>query len=187
MKTARVIAKRQVYSGKVFGVRRDVVIEPGGLRVTRDIVTHLGSVVVLPVFPDGSILLVRQYRHAVARSLWELTAGRMEAGETLRAAAQRELAEETGYAAGRLERLMEIYPTPGFVSERMILFTARDLRKKRLPPDEDERIFKRRFRPEQLLRMIRAGRLRDAKTAAGLLYYFTFRASRGARGRKRGG
>src|SRR5450631_896898 len=95
-----------LYQGKVFRLQRDTVIEPGGVQADRDIIVHPGSVVVMPVFKDGRILLIRQYRHSVGEFLWELVAGRKEPKETPAAAARRELIEETGYKAKRLRKLM---------------------------------------------------------------------------------
>jgi ADP-ribose pyrophosphatase len=174
MNQEKIASSRQMFAGPVFGVRRDVVIEPSGMRATRDIVTHSGSVVVIPVFEDGSILLVRQYRHSVGRYLWELTAGRMEPDESPATAARRELAEETGYRAKGMRRLLEMYPTPGFVSERMVLYLAEGLRKGNTNLDADEQITTRRFRLKELVKTIRDGRMRDAKSVAGLLYYSCF-------------
>src|ERR1700685_755641 len=96
---AKIISSKMVYQGKVFGVRQDVVVEPGGKPTARDIVTHPGSVVVLPVLNDGRLLMIRQYRHTVGGFLLEVVAGRKEAGENNLKAAKRELAEETGYRA----------------------------------------------------------------------------------------
>src|SRR5580704_12804406 len=105
----KVLSSRDIFKGKAFGVRRDEVSEPGGVICTRDVVTHEGSVVLLPVFPDGSILLVRQYRYAAGRFLWELSAGHIEPGERARAAAHRELAEETGYVARHMDRQVDFF------------------------------------------------------------------------------
>ena len=171
---ARVLQSKVVYAGRVFGVRLDRVREPGGIVVTRDVVTHSGSVVLLPVFPDGRILLVRQYRHAVGQSLWELVAGRIEAGEAPLSAARRELLEESGYTARRYRRLVDFFPTPGFVSERMIVYCAEDLRPGRARPEADERISARRFSLAELERMMRRGALRDGKSIAGILFYLHF-------------
>lgn len=116
---AKILSSEVLYQGKVFQLRRDMVIEPGGVRAERDIILHPGSVVILPIFEDGRVLLIRQYRHAVGEFLWELVAGRKETGENPRAAARRELIEETGYRAKRLRNLLRVVPTPGFVSEWM--------------------------------------------------------------------
>ena len=158
----------------MFSVRQDGIVEPGGVRVTRDIVAHRGSVVLLPIFPDGSILLVRQYRHAVGTSLWELVAGRVEAGESRPAAARRELIEETGYTASRVKQILEIFPSPGFVTERMWVFAASGLRRGHAHPEEDERITARKFSLPALEKMIRGGSLHDAKSVAGILFYARF-------------
>jgi ADP-ribose pyrophosphatase len=163
-----------VFQGKVFGVRRDRLREPGGAEVTREVVTHSGSVVLLPVFPDGRILLVRQYRHAIGTFLWELVAGRIELGETALTSARRELVEETGYTARRLEKLLDVFPTPGFVSERMIVYLAAGLRAGVSQPEADENIVSRKFSVRELERMIRRGKLRDAKSIAAILYYLRF-------------
>src|SRR6266478_5862859 len=98
-KTAQVLSSTIIYNGPVFGIRRDEVIEPSGVRATREVITHPGSVVVLPVLPDGRIVLIRQFRYAAKQYLWELVAGRIDAGESPRKAAARELIEETGYRA----------------------------------------------------------------------------------------
>jgi ADP-ribose pyrophosphatase len=171
---ARVLHSETLYEGKVFGVRQDRVREPGGIEVTRDIVAHRGSVVLLPVFPDGSILLVRQYRHAVGASLWELVAGRVEPGESRPAAARRELIEETGYTALRVKQILEIFPSPGFVTERMWIFAATGLRRGCAQPEADERISVRKFSLRALEKMIRRGTLHDAKSVAGILFYSRF-------------
>src|SRR6202011_3500876 len=88
---AKILRSEIIYKGPVFGVRRDEVLEPGGVRTIREVITHPGSVVVLPVLPDGRILLIRQYRHAARQYLWELGGGRMDSGERVRQAAAREL------------------------------------------------------------------------------------------------
>lgn len=167
-----------VFTAPIFGVRRDRVIEPGAVHTTRYVVTHDGSVVLLPVFPDGRILLVRQYRHTVEKFLWELSAGRREPGERWRAAAQRELREETGFRAGNLRKLLEVSPSPGFVAERLVIYIARNLRPDPAKQDVDERIITRRFTLPELLRWIRAGRISDAKSVSGILYYARFGAGR---------
>ena len=172
--TARVLKSTMVYDGKVFGVRRDEVAEPNGLRATREVITHPGSVVVLPVLSDGRIVLIRQYRHATRQYLWELVAGRIDDGETVKKAAARELLEETGYQAKRYSVFLDVFPTPGFLEERMYIVLAEGLTEGKAQPEEDEQIEVRIFGAKELKQMMQRGRLRDAKTIAGLLYYFTF-------------
>lgn len=182
---ARVKQSRIVFQGRIFRVRRDLVVEPAppgqhrakGRAVVREIVEHRGSAVVLPVFPDGRILLVRQYRHAVGKFLWELVAGHIEPGEKPAATAHRELLEETGYRARRLAHLLTFYPTPGFLTEEMHLFRATGLKAGRAQPRPDEAIVARAFTPAQLNRMRRRGEVRDGKTLVGILL-----ATRGAVG-----
>jgi ADP-ribose pyrophosphatase len=170
----KVLATKLIYKGKVFSVREDRVIEPGGVEVTRDIVMHRGSVVVLPVFPDGDILLIRQYRHAVGDFLWELVAGRVEEGESRPASARRELLEETGYTAAGVKQILEIVPSPGFCTERMWIFAATGLREGTAQPEEDERITARKFPLAALEKMIQRGSLRDGKSVSAILFYSRF-------------
>jgi len=173
-KSARILSSEVLYQGKVFGLKRETVIEPGGVRVDRDIVVHPGSVVVLPIFPDGRILLIRQYRHSVGEFLWELVAGRKEPGENPVNGARRELLEETGYSAKRFRRLMRVVPTPGFVNEWMWIFAAEGLTEGPAQPEEDEKITPRIFTWKQAERMIERGTLHDAKSICGILYYLRF-------------
>ena len=173
-KKAKILSSKIVYEGAVFGVRRDEVIEPSGVRATREVVTHPGSVVVLPVLPDGRILLIQQYRHATRQYLWELVAGRIDAGETARQAAARELIEETGYRATKFYIFLDIFPTPGFLEERMFILLADGLTEGEAQPEEDEKIVSRPYNRKQLEEMIRNGKLRDAKSIAGILYYLRF-------------
>jgi ADP-ribose pyrophosphatase len=175
-KTAQILSSTTVYEGPVFGVRRDEVIEPSGVRAIREVITHPGSVVVLPVLPDGRILLIQQYRHATRQYLWELVAGRIDDGETPRQAAARELIEETGYRATKFRIFLDIFPTPGFLEERMYILLAEGLTEGEAQPEEDEKILSRAYNRKQLEEMIRTGKLRDAKSIAGILYYLRFLA-----------
>jgi ADP-ribose pyrophosphatase len=175
---AKILRSEIIYKGPVFGVRRDEVLEPGGVRAIREVITHPGSVVVLPVLPDGRILLIRQYRHATRQYLWELVAGRIDSGENVRQAAARELMEETGYRAQRFRVFLDVFPTPGFLEERMYILLADKLTEGEAQPEEDERITMKSFEPSVLEGMIRRNVLRDAKSIAGLLYYFRFLAGK---------
>ena len=174
---AKVLSSRTIYNGPVFGIRRDEVIEPSGVRTTREVITHPGSVVILPVLPDGRILMIRQYRHAAHQYLWELVAGRIDAGENPHEAAVRELIEETGYRARSFRIFLDVFPTPGFLEERMFILLAEGLTAGEAEPEEDEKLFSRAFSFKQLEGMIHTGKLRDAKSIAGILFYLRFLAA----------
>ena len=171
---AQILKSEVLYQGQVFRLQHDTVIEPGGVEAERDIIVHPGSVVVLPIFNDGRMLLIRQYRHSVGEFLWELVAGRKEPNESPVAAARRELVEETGFTAKRWRKLMRIVPTPGFVNEWMWIFAAEGLTEGAARPEEDEKITPRIFTLKQAEKMIERGTLRDAKSICGLLYYMRF-------------
>ncbi|HTZ98936.1 MAG TPA: NUDIX hydrolase, partial [Candidatus Aquilonibacter sp.] len=132
--------------------------------------------VVLPVFPDGRILLIRQYRHAAGEYLWELVAGHKEPNETFAEGAKRELIEETGYSAKRVRRLLTIFPSPGLLGERMEIFLATGLTKGTARPEDDEKITVRIMKLREALNWIRTGKIRDAKSVAGILFYAQFLA-----------
>ncbi len=171
---AKIIRSKVIYDGPVFGIRRDELIEPGGVRTTREMITHSGSVVVLPVLPDGKIVLIRQYRHAARQFLWELVAGRIDEGESPRKAAARELIEETGYRAKKFRTFLDFFPTPGFLEEKMFILLAEGVSEGIATPEEDEKIVSRVFTRKELEQMIQDRIIRDGKTISGLLYYFRF-------------
>ena len=163
-----------VYDGPIFGVRRDELIEPGGLRTTREVVTHPGSVVVLPVLADGRIVMIQQYRHAARQYLWELVAGRIDGGESPKKGGARALMEETGYRAKHWKLFLEIFPTPGFLEEKLYVLLATGLTAGEAQPEFDEKIISNAYRVNELKQMMRNGELIDAKSIAGILYYLTF-------------
>jgi ADP-ribose pyrophosphatase len=171
---AKVLGSERLFQGRVFALRRERVREPSGLVTTREIIVHPGSSVVLPVLPDGRIVLIRQYRHAAGESLWELVAGHKEPEESFREGARRELQEETGYRARRITKLLEIFPSPGLLGEKMEIFLARGLAKGKARPEDDERITQRAVTLAQAKSWIRTGEIRDAKSIAGILYYASF-------------
>lgn len=170
---ARLVSSRTVYRGPVFWVSTDQVVEPGGIKVRRDVIHHSGSVVVLAVDDSGAVplvLLERQYRHAAQDFLWELPAGRIDRGEKDLQAAQRELIEETGYRADRWRRIFKFYASPGFVAETMSVFLATKLRAGEAEPEEDEVIHKRMVPLPTVVKMILKGTIRDAKTISSVLW-----------------
>jgi ADP-ribose pyrophosphatase len=175
---AKVLRSELIYKGRVFEIRREQVIEPSGLRVMREVVVHHGSVVVLPVTKDADIVLIRQYRHAAGQYLWELVAGHREPDETFAEGAPRELKEETGYTAKRFKKLLEIFPSPGLLGEIMEIYLAEGLTKGEAHPEEDEKITVKVLSLKEALRWIRQGKIRDAKSVAGILYYAQFVAKK---------
>jgi ADP-ribose pyrophosphatase len=178
VRRAKVVSSEVLFRGRVFTLKRDRVIEPSGIEATREIIVHPGSVVVLPVLPDGRIVLIRQYRHAAGQYLWELVAGHKEPDEDFAAGAHRELQEETGYTARRVRKLLEVFPSPGLLGEKMVIFLAQDLKKGTARPEDDEKITQRVFTLKEAERWIKAGRIRDSKSVAGILYYAKFVARR---------
>jgi ADP-ribose pyrophosphatase len=173
-----------IYQGRVFSLRRHTAVEPGGVRVVRDLIHHPGSAVILPLLPDGRVVLVRQYRLAAGAMIWELPAGTIDPGEEPLETARRELTEETGYRTSRWRKLTTFFPSPGLLSERMHLFLARDVRPGPARPEADERITTHPFTRPQLLRMVRAGEIQDGKTLVGLLFWTRWGKEFGGRSRR---
>ncbi len=170
---AKVISSKTVYRGKVFYVTHDEVVEPNGVRATRDVIRHSGSVVILAVDNSGReprVLLARQYRYSAHDYLWELPAGRIDEGEDALAGGKRELLEETGYTASKWRRALFFFPSPGFLNETMSLFLAEGLSKGKAQPEEDERISKRLFTLSSAVSLVMRGKIRDGKTIAGVLW-----------------
>ncbi len=157
-----------VYRGRVFDVKL-AEIDDDGLIYKREIIEHGGSAVVLPVHKNGEISLVRQYRHPTGQYLLEIPAGTVEPGETPEECAGREIEEETGYVAAKLEQIAEFYVSPGFLSEKMHLFVATDLTKTAPDPDDDENIDVVRLKIATALQLIKERKIQDAKTIIGIL------------------
>jgi ADP-ribose pyrophosphatase len=163
----KLISSRVRYKNSIFTVTEERAVDPDGFEIRRAIVRHGGSAVMMPVDEKKRVLLVRQYRLPAQASLWELPAGRLDAGETALAAAKRELVEETGYRARTWKKLLSFYVSPGYVSEKMTIFLATNLTEGEAEPMEDERIETRWFTRKELDDSIRAGKIIDAKTIAG--------------------
>ncbi len=140
-----------------------------GFEIKRSVVRHAGSAVMLAVDEKKRILLVRQYRLPAGKYLWELPAGKLDAGEKPLQAAKRELTEETGYQARTWKKLVSFYLSPGYVAERMTIFLATDLTEGEATPMEDERIETRWFKRKEIGAMIEDGKIEDAKTMIGYL------------------
>lgn len=166
--TLETISIKTIFQGAIFDVRTDTIRE-GDVEYERDIVVHKGSAVIVPVFEDGTVALVRQYRHAAGEYLLEVPAGSLEDGEDPLEAAKRELEEEIGVVAEHIEKLCEFYVSPGFVTEKMHLYLATNLTKTKQNLDDNEIIEVLRFTFDELNEMIANGRIQDAKTMIGIL------------------
>lgn len=166
----KITESREVYTCKLFHVTEEKAVEPKtGFQIQRSVVRHNGSAVMLAMDEKKRILLVRQYRLPAEKYLWELPAGKLDAGEKPLQAAKRELAEETGYQARTWKKLVSFYPSPGYVAERMTIFLATDLTEGTATPMEDERIETRWFKRKEIGAMIEDGKIEDAKTIIGYL------------------
>jgi ADP-ribose pyrophosphatase len=177
----QMLSSEVVFQGSLFRVLRDKLIEPGGRESERDVIRHNGSVVILAIDSSKSkkdpwIVVERQYRHAAGQFLWELPAGKLEAGEDALAGAQRELAEETGYSAKKWKPLVEYYPSPGFLGESMRVFVAEGLVAGDAHPEDDEQIEFRLVKLSEVLKMIGKGAILDGKTLSSILLYARIRA-----------
>ena len=173
---AEIVSSEVVWEGPLFKVRRDKLIEPGGLQSERDVIRHNGSVVILALDKSKSkkdpwLVIERQYRHAANQFLWELPAGKLDADEDPLAGAKRELAEETGYSAKKWKPLVEYYASPGFLGESMKVFLAEGLIAGEARPEEDEQIDFRLVKLSDVLKMIEKGAIKDGKTLTSVLLY----------------
>lgn len=161
-----------VYKGRVFSVEVDTIALRNGREVELAIVRHRPSVVLIPVNDDGQIVMIRQYRHALGRDIWELPAGSVDEGESAEAAAARECEEEIGQVPTRIDRLGGFYPTPGYCDEEMIFFRASGLRPPAADsthkPDDDEEITTQAMSPGDAKAMVARGEIIDLKTAYAL-------------------
>lgn len=164
------LRKNRVYSGRAVDFCVDEVRLPDGGRATREYLDHPGAVGVVPLLPDGRVVLVRQYRYPVGEVTLELPAGKFEKGsrESILSCVRRELREETGYTAKTLTPLIEYWPTCAFANELLHLFVAEGLTPGELSPDEDEFIEKVELPFEEALALVRRGRIKDSKTIIGL-------------------
>jgi ADP-ribose pyrophosphatase len=166
--TPEFLDSKQVFEGRTFNVTVDTVRE-GDQTYIRDVVHHPGSAVILPAFDDGTIALVRQYRHPAVKYLLELPAGTLNDKEPPEAGAARELEEELGFVAGKLEKLSEFFVSPGFCEEKMWLYLATELTETQQRLEEDEMIEVVRLPIDRALQMITTGEIEDAKTIIGLM------------------
>ena len=183
VETAQLLSSEVVYQGPLFRVLHDKLIEPGGRPSERDVIRHNGSVVILAIDSSKSkknpwIVVERQYRHAAQQFLWELPAGKLDAGEDALTGAKRELAEETGYSAKKWKPLVEYYASHGFLGESMKVFVAEGLVAGDAHPEADEQIEFRLVKLSEVLKMIAKGAILDGKTLTSVLLYARINAGK---------
>ncbi len=164
----QILASEEIFRGRIFDVTIDTLRE-GDKTYQREVVHHPGSAVIVPAFEDGTVALVCQYRHPAVRYLLEVPAGTLNRGERPEEGAARELEEELGFVAGRLEKLSEFYVSPGFCEEKMWIYLATDMIETKQQLEEDEIVDVVRLPFSEALEMISAGEIEDAKTIIGLM------------------
>ncbi len=164
-----VIDSRNIFDGKIVHLRVDTVRLPNGHESQREIVSHRGACCVVPILPDGSVLMVRQFRLAAGRVLLEIPAGTLEAGEDPAECAARELEEETGYKPGELRKLFHTFLSPGYTTEVVHAYIATDLRSGTVHQDAGENVVTETIPIAEVESRIRSGEIEDAKTIAALL------------------
>jgi len=162
------LSSETIYKGRIFDIRVDEIRE-GEIEYKREIVVHKGSAVIVPVFDDGTVALVRQYRHAAGEYLLEVPAGSLDGGEEPIVGAVRELEEEIGVRAAHVEKLTEFYVSPGFLTEKMHVFVATGLTEVGQKLEADEILTIERHSVPALISMIERGEIKDAKTMAAIL------------------
>ena len=160
-----------VFIGQILRVEKDCVRLPDGGEASREVVRHPGAAVILPLVDDHTVLLEWQYRYALGRHIWEIPAGKLDGGESPRAAAERELLEETGYRARRWDAMLKINTSPGFCDEWAHLFLARDLYYEGHPGEVDEFVTVAHTPIAQAMQMIADGKINDAKTIMALFWW----------------
>ena len=167
----KTVKKNYLYEGKILSLRKDDALTADGKPCIREIIEHSGGACVLYV-EDDKVLLVRQYRYAYGESVYEIPAGKLDKGEDPAKAAARELEEEAGLKAGRLEKLFVIYPTPGYTNEKIYLYRAYDCQKVAAHLDEGEFLDVVYLPIEQAKEMLKNGQIQDGKTIIALQAYF---------------
>lgn len=163
------IKSENLLQGRVFKIQRDYLKTPDGNETKLEIIIHGGSVAIIPVDDDGNLLFVRQYRHAAGKDLLELPAGTRDSDEPYEACAAREIREETGMEAGKLQKVGEFYLAPGYSTEFMGVFIATDLKHNPLDADDDEFLSVEKIPVNKAFDLAHQGEILDAKTLAALL------------------
>ena len=168
--TRQLLTTEKLFKGLVFEIDRARLQEANGLEIVREVVRHNGGAGALPIFDDGRVALVRQYRHPAGSELLEIPAGKLEVGETPLECAAREVEQEIGWRAGRIEKLCEFYTTPGFCEEKLYVYLATELQPSAQQLDEDELVEIVYLPLAAAIQMALRGEIEDSKTLIALLW-----------------
>ncbi|MDD5686696.1 MAG: NUDIX hydrolase [Elusimicrobia bacterium] len=166
------LREKQIYSGKILNLFVDDIILPNGKKATREYIRQPDAVAIIPFVDKKNIVLVRQYRYPVQKITYEIPAGKISENENQIDCVKRELGEETGFTSNNIKKLVSFYPSTAFSTEILHIFVAKNLKKTKLSPDEDEFIEPEIVDYYKALDWIKKGKIKDAKTLVGLLYYF---------------
>ncbi len=169
---------KNIYRGKVVTLNIDTVTLPNGVTIDLEVVRHPGAAAVVPLKENGTVVLIKQFRHAAGGFIYEIPAGKLHPGEDPKNCAARELEEEIGYQAGKLDLLSSIFTAPGFTDEVIHIYKATGLIKGRQQLDRDEVLEIVEVPLQEAIDMIRVGTIRDAKTMVGLQLVFIGRGNR---------
>ena len=172
--TVKINSRTTIHRGKVFELVRENVTLENGTTTDVEYIEHPGAAAIVPFLGDNRIVMLKQYRHALKKYIWEIPAGTLDPREDIISCARRELVEETGYSAGQWHRLGEITPVPGYSNERIHIFLARELQPAVQDLDADEVIQVQEVDFRKALEMIGSGEIQDAKSIAGLLMASTW-------------
>jgi ADP-ribose pyrophosphatase len=158
----------RIYDGRVINLRVDAIVTENGAPGTREVVEHRGAAAIVPFLDAANIILVKQYRYAIDSDLLEIPAGTLEPEEIPEQCAKRELEEETGYRCGQLKKILECYMAPGYSTEKIHFFMARELIPSSMKTEEDENISIQVMPIDEAMQKIRRGEIQDAKTVCAL-------------------
>lgn len=164
----KTLRSKVIFRGRILTLRQDEVELPNGRTSSREILLHPGAVAVVPLLSPKEIILIRQFRKALEKVIYEIPAGTLEPGEDPISCAQRELGEEIGYRATKLTPLLSFYPAPGYCNELIHLFLAEGLKKTVRRPESDEQIEPVTATAEEVQQWIRRGEIQDSKTLIGI-------------------
>lgn len=165
----QLLDSQKIFTGAVFAVARDRLREDSGQEIIREVVQHPGGAGGVPIFTDGRIALVRQYRHPAKREMLEIPAGKIDAGESPEICAAREIEEELGVRVGQIEKLAEFYSTPGFCEEKLFVYLATELEPAQQKLDHDEAVEIVYLSLEEAWQLVEQGEIEDAKTIIALM------------------